>query len=171
MCFRYVGPNLVDSGGPLRHDSDINFDTRSSDYGKIKVGLTRLDPLAGHAQVLTLLGRLYHGETKRLKSGRIVKIRGEDLPYGGGDAADVIFRFFRTKLSPPAATFVDVLAGTDVNKQPVTPESEAPVPLAVKDIYEAMEAHGAVKGGALGILAIFGMGLNTHTKRKRRRSR
>jgi len=152
--------------------AEIETDPRSSDFGKIKIGNTRIDPLSGLSQTSVLLSRLATGETKTLRRGRVIPIRGEKVPYGGENAADVIARFLRSKLSPVVGTTVNVLAGEDVVGDPVTPESVAmnlAVPLAMQDIYDAMVEQGVPKGTALGILATFGMGLQTFDERKRKR--
>lgn len=149
--------------GPPGDEWDIELDSRSSDFGKIRIGPTRIDPLAGFQQAAVLMERLRTGEVKTLK-GRIRKIRGK-VPYGSDDAVDVIARFLRTKLSPPIAISMDVLAGKNVVGEPVTPTSVArgaTIPLAFQDIYESMIAQGVPAGTALGILSIFGMNIATY---------
>lgn len=37
---------------------------------------------------------------------------------------------------------------------------------AIRDIYEAMQEHGIVGGTALGILSMFGMGVQTYEESK-----
>jgi len=150
----------------LDPDASVETDPRSADFGKIRYGNTRLDPLSGLQQVTVLLSRLGSGETKQL-SGQVRPIRGERLPYGAENSADVMARFLRTKLSPVTGTTVNVLSGTDIVGQPVTPESMAQgllVPLAMQDILKAMEDQGIPRGTALAILSIFGMGLQTYQK-------
>ena len=144
--------------------------SKACDFRKIKFGNTRIDPLAGLSQTTVLLTRLITGETKTLK-GRIVPIRGENVPFGSGNSADVMARFLRSKLSPVVGSGVDILSGKNVVGQQVTPESVAGnlvVPLAMRDIYQAMQDQGVPKGTAMGLLAIFGMGLQTFDERQRR---
>ena len=149
-------------------DGTIETDPRSADFGKVKFGNTRLDPMAGLLQSTVLLSRITTGETKTSK-GNIVPIRGEKVPYGSGNAADVMARFLRSKLSPVIGTGVNIAAGKDVVGQPVTPESTAKsllVPLSLQDIYKAMLEQGVPEGTALGILSIFGMGLQNYNSQK-----
>lgn len=144
----------------------IEWDRRSSDFGKIRIGNTRIDPLAGFQQAAVLLERLRTGETKTL-AGQIKPIRG-DVPFGSDDAVDVVARFLRTKLSPPIGTSMDVLSGKDVVGDPVTSASIArrtTVPLSLQDTYEAMVAQGVPAGTALGLLALFGMSIQTYDER------
>ncbi len=152
--------------------AEVETDPRSSDFGKIRFGNTRIDPMMGLSQVTVLLSRLTTGETKSLDKGKIIPIRGDKVPYGGANSADVMARFLRSKLSPVVGASVDVLTGKNVVGQPVTPESVAgnlAVPLAIQDVYQAMQDQGVPKGAAMGVLAIFGMNIqsfNAHQRSK-----
>lgn len=146
----------------------VEDDPRSSDFGKIRVGDTRVDPLGGLSQASVLLSRLATGETKRL-SGAEVPIRGEDVPYGGDKADDVISHFLRTKLAPVAGAAVDVMTGETVVGEDVTPQSVATslsTPLSFGEIFKAMRAQGVPVGAGLGVLSLFGMGMQTFEARK-----
>lgn len=141
----------------------VGDDARSSDFGKIIVGGSRIDPLAGLSQVTVFVTREATGESVSL-SGKVEPIRGKDVPYGGSNGFDVLTRFGRSKLTPLLGAASNVIAGEDFTGQPATLESEAKkafVPLSFGDIYRAMKTEGAPKGAALGILAMFGMGLQT----------
>ncbi len=163
-----TGLGVVYGLSELATDTDIEWDPRSSDFGKIRFGKTRVDPMAGMAQVTTFGGRLISGETKRLKSGKIVPIRGEKVPFGASKSIDVMARFLRSKLSPVIGTTVNIISGENFIGEPTTPESIAKslvVPIAIQDILDIMIADGVYsRTVALSLLAIFGMGLQTHTK-------
>lgn len=143
--------------------ADIEDDPRSTDFGKLRWGNTRLDPLAGLAQVTTLIARVASGSTKT-SGGEVVPLRGEDAPFGTG-VAGTVGRFLRTKLSPVMGAALDVASGENVVGEKVTPASAVGnmmLPLAYRDIYDAMKEHGVAEGAALGILSLFGMGLSTY---------
>jgi hypothetical protein len=143
--------------------ADIEADPRSADFGKIRFGKTRMDPLAGLSQVTVLLSRLGAGETKTEK-GKVFPIRGK-VPFGHGTAADVIARFLRMKLSPNVGAGVSALAGEDVVRQPVTAASTAQnllVPMTFNDIYDAMKEQGLARGTAILLLSTFGMSVQTY---------
>lgn len=151
--------------------AEVETDSRSSDFGKIKIGNTRRDPLAGLLQVTVLLSRLATGETKQLRTGKVSPIRGDKVPYGGSNAADVMATFLRTKLSPVVGTGVNILAGTNVVGEPTTPESVAKgllIPLSLQDIYDAMVDQGMPSAAVSGVLSIFGMGLQTFDSSRKR---
>lgn len=148
--------------------AEVEQDPRSSDFGKLRYGNTRIDPISGLSQTTVLLSRLATGETKTL-SGNVVPIRGQDVPFGSGNSADVMARFLRSKLAPVPSQGINVLAGKDVVGQPVTAESTVEglvVPLAFRDIYDAMIEQGVPRGTAFALLSLFGVGLQNHEARK-----
>jgi hypothetical protein len=168
-----VGIGVVLGLGALAGAS-VEKDPRSSDFGKLRFGNTRLDPLSGLSQVTVLLSRLGSGETKN-SSGKITPIRGEDVPYGSPTGADVIARFLRTKLSPVIGASVDMLSGKNVVGQPVSAFERKEgfpfvggtipsllVPLGFRDIYDVMQEQGVAKGTAMTLLSLFGMGLQQY---------
>lgn len=147
--------------------AELEFDPRSSDFGKLKFGDTRLDPLSGLAQTTTLIGRLVTGQTKNA-AGKVKPIRG-DVPFGQGDSADVIQRFLRSKLSPAFGTAVDLAAGENVVGEKVTLGSAAVnmvTPMNFKEIYDVMREEGIPEGAAAGALSIFGMGLQNYKDKR-----
>lgn len=149
--------------------ASIELDPRSADFGKMKFGNTRVDPLAGIAQVTTLLSRLAIGETKSTK-GKVTPIRGDKVPFGSGNSYDVIARFLRSKLSPAVGTIVNVLTGKNVVGQPVTPASTAKdllVPMAFSDIFQVMKEQGTPEDLIIALLAIFGMSVQNYKDGKR----
>lgn len=151
-------------------DWKIELDPRSSDFGKIRIGQTRIDPLFGLQQATVLLSRLVSGETKTL-SEKVVPIRGEKVPFGTGNSADVIARFLRTKLSPIIGAGVNIAAGRNVIGEPVTPTTVArdiAVPISLREIYDSMKAQGIPGGVALGILNLFGIAVQTYQDNKKR---
>lgn len=144
---------------------EIGDDPRSSDFGKIIVGNTRVDPLAGVSQVTVLLAREWTGEKKSLKTGEIHDLWGDYVPYGGATAWSVITDFLRTKLTPVLGLAINLRQGKDLIGQPVTLAdipAEVLVPLSVRDLWEAMNEEGIPAGMALGTLGIFGVGIQTH---------
>jgi hypothetical protein len=150
--------------------ADIEIDPRSSSFGKIKFGNTTIDPLAGLSQATVLLSRVISGETKTM-SGQIKPLRGDNVPYGSSNTADVIANFLRSKLSPVASETINLVTGKDVTGRKTTfydiPQDML-TPLAMSDILSAMEDQGVPAGAGLGVISIFGMNLNTIDPTQRR---
>ena len=89
---------------------DVEANPKSSDFGKVRIGNTRLDPWAGFQQVGRYATQFITGERKSVTTGEIAPV------YGG--RAEVLGRFLRSKLAPglPSLTASDlpddfVLAG------------------------------------------------------------
>lgn len=164
----------------------VGVDPRSSDYGKIKFGNTRIDPMAGMSQCSVLLGREILGAEKKI-NGHIVPIReravygvnNPKVPYKGDKMWDVTGRFLRSKFSPVVGTTLDAFQGEDVVGNKVEPignandfmqgqsvPSKLVMPLALSDIYQTMQEQGIPKGTAMALLSIFGMGIQTYNKKQ-----
>lgn len=162
----------------------IGLDPRSSDFLKVRVGNTYIDPLAGLSQVTTFLARLATGETVTGK-GEVKPLRphytltdlrralGADIPahkldkdgglaFGAGSSADVIGRFLRSKLAPVPGAIVNALSGSNVVGQDMTPAmvaQELITPMSFQNITDIMEEQGAEKGTAITIVGLLGMGI------------
>lgn len=157
----------------------IESDPRSTDFGKIKMGNTRLDPLAGLAQVIVFgsktgaaTANIFAREVgakgipeKKTSKGKEVFTSGPNTPYGGQKWTDVASSFVRSKLHPIPGAIANLYNGTDLANQPVTLKSEAGkmvAPLTYIDIYEALEEQDLPAGAALSLLAFLGEGLQTY---------
>lgn len=146
--------------------AEIETDPRSTDFGKIRFGNTRLDPLGGLSQITTFLTRVTTGQRKNEK-GKIEELRGDKK--SGASMGSMIGSFLRTKLNPVTGAAVDLATGKDVTGKPVTPGGLAvrmTVPISFQDIADTMEQQGVPKGTAMWILSLFGMGLQTYGKRQ-----
>jgi len=151
--------------------ASVETDPRSSEFGKIKIGNTRIDLLSGLAQNTVLLSRLATGEKKDSK-GRIVPIRGDKVPYGGTNSADLIARFLRTKLSPWVGGAIDMLTGRTVVGEKSTPTDvlqRSVVPLSFSDIYNVMKEQGIEAGTAIALLSILGAGVQNYDEKQKRK--
>jgi hypothetical protein len=153
--------------------AETEIDPRSSDFGKIKFGNTRIDVLTGISQVSTFSGRLISGQIKGLRSGKVSQLAGKEArKFGNKDLFDVLSTFFRSKLSPVVGGVIDVRTGTDVVGAQVTAESAVAnllTPLVIQDIFEAMKEQGIPATTALSLLAVLGFGMQTFDPKKRRR--
>lgn len=161
--------------GEEEKEPKITFDPRTSDFGKIIIGNTRLDPLAGMAQLATFGGRTVTGESKSTK-GKVYKIRGK-VPYGKPTWWEVAGRFAAYKGHPVPVTVANLFSGVDLIGNEATIMSEAgklSSPITYKDIYEAMELEGVPLKVAVSLLTFLGEGLQTYkpkdSKKRRRKS-
>lgn len=156
----YTAMSLIT--GDEKKKPTIELDPKSSDFGKVKIGDTRIDPLGGLAQVVVFASRTATGETTTA-SGKTTK-------YDPGRGT---LRFLRTKLAPVPGSIVDLKLGTDVGGDPVTLESEAIDlirPMAYRDIYEALKNTDDMSDEmAFTLLSLLGQGLQTYDANERRK--
>lgn len=155
----------------LAAGATIEDDPRSSDFGKMRWGNTRLDPMGGLLQNVTLAERLRTGERKN-------PIDAEEKPgqIERSDVGRTFWHFLRTKFAPiPGAGFSTLEAhhskkGKDIfgNKTSALKEAGGLVtPLSIRDVYKVMTTDlGIEKKAALTILSLFGMGLRVHDERR-----
>jgi len=144
--------------------ADIEDDPRSSDFGKLKFGNRRLDVLMGHGQIITFMSRILTGHTKTVR-GNVVPIRGEEVPYGGQDIEKILFRFFRSKLSPQFGFAMNLITGkTYLGDEVYTLNTltRIPHPITYGDIWDVMKEDGMPVNLSLTVLTFLGMGLQTY---------
>lgn len=164
-----IGLGVVYGLGQLA-GATIEEDPRSSDFGKLRFGDTRVDPLMGLSQATVLEAKVISGKRKTA-AGRIYPIRGK-VPFGQQDTSDVVKQFLRSKLSPVVGGALDIATGKNVVGEKVTPStvvSRLAVPLAFNDILDVMEENGIARGTAIQILSLFGMGVQNYEATRRPR--
>lgn len=136
-------------------------DPRSSDFGKIKVGDTRLDISGGIAGYVILLSRILSGEIKSSNTGAIKKLGNN---YTSTSGFDLTANFIRNKLSPLASLIIDVLTGENAVGEKKTPTQSVIdrfKPMFLKDAYEVLTEDPEAK--ILIPFALFGGGLSTYS--------
>ena len=133
--------------------------------GKVRFGDSVLDPTAGLASASKLMQQTAPGVAKA-----VTEQRRESRSFGQGDEVTAVGRYLRGKLAPLPGAALNLTSGKDPVGKPVTLGSEAvnlTTPMSYRDIYKAMQEHGVPRGAALGILSLFGMGLQNYRKRGR----
>jgi hypothetical protein len=147
--------------------ADVELDPRSADFGKVKIGNTRIDFWGGALQWARLVAQ-FQQQKRKTSTGEIV-------PASGVDAA---IRFLRFKGSPPAAVGVDWSLGETAIGETFPPTETGfagegditteifrrTAPMAIQDLVEAILEHSAT-GGFLGSLAFGGIGVQTYETR------
>ncbi len=171
-----TGLSLV-YGLALGAGATVQWDPRSSDFGKLKIGNTRIDVLAGLSQGLVFGARFASGETKDLARGKVRPIEGVGARARSSFAKtrkDLTLRFIRTKAAPTVGAFIDWIDKKDVLGNPFTPEgavADLIIPLVLHDMWEAMKLEGLDAGTAYGIVAALGYSTQSFEARKRRNKR
>lgn len=145
----------------------VEWDPRSADFGKIKIGDTRFDVTGGMGSILVLAARL---ATQSEKVGPVVKPINSGK-FGGTTGQDLVVNFFANKLSPAAGVVRDLLRGERFGGKPLTAQGVAGDLLTPLPINNAIELYQAPNGAnpLLGILAdALGIGVNTYAPRPKK---
>lgn len=147
--------------------ASVEADPRSSDFAKIKAGNTRYDILGGFGQYLTLGARLAMNSTKTS--------RGDVKELGKGYKADtrktIVEKFGENKFAPVPGYVRDYLDGKNPVGEPFDPKSSTAklfVPLFLQDAKDVIKEQGAVRGAAMSIPGLFGVGMQTYDANKKK---
>lgn len=125
----------------LHDEVEVNFDPRSTDFGRVKIGNTRLTVGGRLTQFLRIPAQLATGEIKT-STGGTVYLDGKAFPYT--TRGDRILRELRGKASPSAGLVVDFLTGSKFLGDPLSPGNIAKdltVPLFARDIHKVYQEH------------------------------
>lgn len=150
----------------------VEWDPRSSDFGKIRIGDTRFDITGGMGSLVTLGARLIGG-SKSSVTGEITSA----TDFNGKGPAELIGGFFENKLSPVFSTIVDVLKGEDFDGNPYTIKAmeEDPVdvtwrlvkgtflPIPAQNVTERFQKFDTDVALAITIIDALGVSANTYS--------
>ena len=150
--------------------AEVELNPRSSDFGKVRVGPSRVEFWGGMQPIARYLAQAVSGSRKTVTG----KAAGATVPQ---PPSDTIIRFLRSKLAPGLPSIVanrvfqETFIGEDLDEASgllteeygveVTAEQRELfgqlVPLIIVDILEGVEEQGLL-GGAIGATALFGTG-------------
>lgn len=140
----------------------VEFDPRSSDFGKIKIGDTRFDVSGGQAAIATLAARIAKQSTKSSTSGKVTKLNSG---FGSSTGADIVNQFFQNKLSPAASVVKDLVSQKDFNGNKPTVKGEAGnllVPLPITNVKELRSDPNSANNLLAGVADGLGIVTNTY---------
>lgn len=157
--------------------AEVETDDRSADFGKIKVGNTRIDITGGHQGYVVNAARQIRAETKSSTTGKVTKLEGG---FGKRSAAAVEWDFFKNKLAPTARYIVGQREGQNFDREPFDPVKEAYrslIPIGVGGTADAYKQEGPALAALTAGLGGIGFGVITYggddkpSKSKRRSSK
>lgn len=132
---------------------EVEWDWRSSDFGKMRYGDLRIDFLGGYAPLVRYVGQFATGQSKSTATGRISDI----------NRLEVLGDFLATKLAPTPGEAIDQVRGVDSLGNPVVTWEQRVMhaaadyaPFFVTDIVEAWKAEGVPGAVAGGLASTFG---------------
>lgn len=141
--------------------AEVSTEPTSSDFGKIKIGDTRLDIMGGYQQYVRLGAQLIEGKITSSLTGTETTLDGG---FGKPDRLEIINRFLQNKESPVLSFVTTLLRGKDASGNPVKVKNEVIsrfVPLVAQDVTDLF-THEEAASPALAPLAAFGVGLQTY---------
>jgi hypothetical protein len=158
-------------GTALKDYASVEWDPRSTDFGKIKVGNTRVDIMSGLSQTTVFLAR---SAPEVFGLGKTKTAQGKVLSLGGGRHAPITqekygqtaWKFVRGKFAPLPAAFFNAKEGETVVGQPTTTLNEIGkmvTPMSSNDVLSALYKYGLSKESALSLLTIFGDSVQTYS--------
>jgi hypothetical protein len=144
-------------------ESPDKWDIFSTAFGKIKVGDTRVDLTAGLSSYIVAIARVVMGR-KTTNTGRHIKLRGDGAAFGASTLEEV-GNLARKKSSPLVGTIANVVSGTSVTGEKVTPWTtirDVFAPLSPVDVAQTIISHNIPTGALLASLSIMGAGVQTY---------
>lgn len=162
-------------GKAFGKDDVVEWDPRSSDFGKIKIGQTRFDVTGGMGSLVTLAARLLSGSTKKTGTGEVKRLYGKGSRMANG--IDVMEDFFENKASPIGQTGLDFLRGENREGRPLRPIADNKLnwlfeatdmftPLPAKTSAEALKQSDRAPLLAIVLADALGVSANTYTPTK-----
>lgn len=146
----------------------VEWDPRSADFGKIRIGDTRFDVSGGMSSIITLASRIASSSSKSSTSGKVTKLNSGD--FGSKTTGDVIVDFFGNKLSPAASVVRDLINQKDREGQPVTATGVVKnlfAPLPITNAIETSQESNAAPMPLVLIADALGVGTNTYSGKKK----
>lgn len=141
--------------------AEVSLDPTNSDFGKIKIGDTRLDPAGGFQQYLVLGARIARGEFTSSTTG---KTQGYGERYGSPTRLDALKEFITNKLAPVPSYGARFLNAS--SRRPFFAGEETAkmfIPIMMQDIIELSQENPAAMGLAIPSNLV-GVGSNTYGK-------
>jgi len=140
----------------------VEWDPRSADFGKIKIGNTRFDVTGGMGSLTTLVARQMANSTKSSTTG-VVKELGTG-EYGAATRLSLFYNFFENKLAPLPSAVKNLLKQRDFEgKRPtvISTARDLVVPIIVTN-YQELKDDPDSADTLLAMIAE-GLGVSTST--------
>ncbi len=159
-----VGLGLTVLGLAALAGASVGLDPRDPDFGKIRIGNTRIDIWGGVQQPARVIARIMLGLTDRtgLTGRHLTKSEKEINPL------EILGRFAAFKIAPLVSIPLELIRGRTAVGEEVTPSETAVrsiLPMVFEDIYEASQ-EGWPRAVLAGTGAFLGLGASTYGDRE-----
>ncbi len=140
---------------------EVGLDPRNPDFGKIRIGDTRIDIWGGVQQPVRVVARVGLAVTDKTGiTGKELTKRERDV-----DPLNLLGRFAAYKLAPSVTIPLELIKGKTIVGEPVTPTqtaARAVLPLWLDDVADAYRKEGAGRAVLVGGLTFLGVGATTY---------
>ncbi|MDD5339493.1 MAG: hypothetical protein PHG35_08880, partial [Dehalococcoidales bacterium] len=153
----FVGSGLLAIMLAKLGGAETEDDPRSADFGKIKIGNTRLDIWGSYLPYARFVTQVITGERKSTSTGDVYDINRKDI------AAN----FMRSKLAPVPGMLWDLAEGKTFIGDEINAKNagqlifERLTPMFLQDVIESVEDSGGM-GALYGVLSALGVGVQTY---------
>lgn len=140
----------------------VNTDPTNADFGKIRVGDTRVDIWGGHQQLVRLAAQIAAGKVTSSTTGKTLRLTGGHSL----SRQDILKRFAEAKLAPVPSAVNDFLKGEDFAGKPFSVKNAVTsrvIPLGVQDARDLYHLTGSPGKAAASLgLSSVGVGVQTY---------
>jgi hypothetical protein len=146
--------------------AEVEYDARSSDFLKIKVGDTRYDVLGGFQQNIVFAWRQVTGEKISSQSGRITDLT--EGGFGQGNRLTLLADLIESKSNPLFGFVKEQIEGRDKSGNELTLADRAAgvanlaIPLSVQETVSQIGRYGVAQGVAGSLPSYVGAGAQTY---------
>jgi hypothetical protein len=148
-----------------RKDVKIGLDPRDSDFGKLRIGNTRIDIWGGFQQPARLVARIGLG-AGTLSRVALTEEKVKDLMGDFQvDPIDLLGQFATYKLSPAITMMAEGWTMKSAVGEPRTPSETAVrslIPMMLQDVWDAYHEEGAGAAIGSGAASFVGLGVGTY---------
>jgi len=149
-------------------DDSVTWDTKSSDFGKIRVGNTRFSVGGGMAILVILASRLINREFTSSTTGKTKSI--DTGKFGAFGGKDLVFNFVENKLSPAAGLALSIIDQKTWDGDKLTiPQmvNDALTPLIIQNVFETGSAEDSANVLAALMAETMGVNVQTYSDKKK----
>jgi len=163
--FAFTGMTTTVLGLAKLAGAEVGVNPFSADFGKIKIGDTRIDIMGGFQQYIRTATQFAGGKTVSTTTGKVTKTGEGYKPISRGQ---IVGRGLEYKLSPIASFAVGLYRGRTIFGEPINIPEEVGkrfVPMVIQDVIDLARDDPELL--PLSTLGFFGAGLQTYKPKKK----
>ena len=157
--FRTMGTWTAFAGLAKMMGAQVSLDPTNADFGKVRIGNTRIDPGAGFQQLLVFGSRMGTGKFTSSNTGETSTMGEGFKPRTRKSTAE---EFLASKLHPSAKLAYDLLSASQSSPVHLTDRAvQMALPMMAQDLLEVMKADPEL-AGLIGPLSSVGFGTSNY---------